>query len=154
MDWRAVLGLDLSGRLRTLTARYRRDVRLFDYTNVTLSTTEWYEGRVIVTAAALGSDPDMMSGINPVTFFWESPKLPPVIEAQAYLDAHLRRASKRHPETRFFRYRNADSGETVREQWQAGVWRQVDPEPLYRCLGCGQAVAGDFCLHCGEPVLW
>src|SRR3954451_11475988 len=53
VGWRAALGLDLTGRLRSWKRRYRRDrLNVFDHRTVWCGVSEWPDGTATVSASA------------------------------------------------------------------------------------------------------
>ena len=165
MGWRAVLGLDLAGRLKSWKRRYRRDrFSVFDHRTVWCSVSEWHDRTATVSASAYCNDPSA-SGFDarPIVWFYRSKKFQSRVEADAHLEAKIRRATRKHPKTRFCRSREypvvengriADEPITVEEFCEAGVWQQAERVPSHRrCEGCGTETEEAICPKCGEPVI-
>lgn len=149
MYLRRMFGLDLAGRLRSYKARYRSDVRLFDYTTVWCHVSAWRNGTASATAAAYCSDPSATGlDMRPITRFYSSPSLPSVEEAEKHLSIELVRASTKFPETRFYR--------TIAEQeyvWSDSGWIATSETSTFeRCRGCGFLTKDIICPKCGEPM--
>ncbi len=156
MGLRAILGLDLAGKLKGLTLRYKGNVHEFDHRRVLCTVSEGRHGQSYASACAFCSDPSATGfDVRPIAWFYMSPIFKSRVEAAAHLEAQIHRATKRHPETKFFRQRAAEGGAVILEYCQNGIWYRAEALPTFRnCQGCGREVAGDMCTHCGEPCAW
>jgi len=149
---RAILGIDLAGRLRTCMRRYKGDTRMFDHTAVWCLVSKWSNGTATVDATAYCSDPSA-TGLStaPVALFYSSPTMKSVDEAEAYLSAEVARAATKCPESNFYRLPGGAAEEKMR--WISGTWHPVDHVPSHqRCRGCGYRTDEPLCPRCGEPV--
>lgn len=164
MGWRALLGFDLAGRLSSWKRRYKHGRYVFDHRTVWCGVSEWHDDTATVSASAYCDDPDV-SGFDsrPLAWFYRSKKFRSRIEADAQLEAEIRRATRKHPQTRFYRSRTfpvveggriAEEPITIEEFCEAGIWHQADRIPSHRrCQGCGNETEDAICPKCGEPVM-
>jgi hypothetical protein len=149
MNLRRVLGLDLCGKLRTYKRRYHGDVRVFDHSSITCSISKYNGGIITVSASAYCTDLATHGlSVSDVAWFYTSPYLHSMSEAELYLAQEVGRAARHFPETSFFR--------TINEQrfvWSNGEWVSTDQFPtVKRCRGCGLKTDEPFCPNCGEPT--
>ena len=163
MGWRSLLGIDLSGKLKTWRRRYKGDWREFDHRTVWCGISEWYGGKFSASASAYCSDPSATGfDSRPIAWFWRSPNFQSRVEAEARLESEIRRATKTHPQTKFYRTRQclvvehgrvADRPLTIEEYCLAGQWHHAERVPSYRrCEACGHETEDAICPKCGEPV--
>ena len=163
---RALLGLDLSGKLSAWRRRYKNSLYRFDHRDVRCSVAEWNSGTSTASACSYCNDP-FLSGfdISPVIRFYRSAHFDTQADAYAHLEAEVRRATRVHPETKFYLTREVElragpNGEIIPVCLTAyclnGIWQtDVEPPSLRRCEACGYRTDADTsCPRCGEPILW
>lgn len=161
MSWRGWLALDLSGRLASWRRKYRDDVREFDHRDVWCTVTSWWDGRCFtVSATARCNDPHVEDG-GWAKFYSAPDAFLSRVEADAHIEAEIRRSTEAHTNTRFHRRtlcrvieggRLSDQPLTIFEFCQGGQWHQEHPEePGRLCPECGSvsAGAGLTCPRCG-----
>lgn len=163
MGWRSFLGLDMTGQLSKWKRRYKSDWRRFDHRIIWCGVTRWYGGKCTVSASAYCNDSNV-SGIDsrPIVSIYTSPGFYSLSEAEAHLEEEIRRATRKYPQTRFYRDRNfaviengrvAEKPVTVQEYCLAGQWHHSEHVPFYRrCEACGHETEEAICAKCGEPV--
>lgn len=150
MGWRSWLGVDLAGKLAKWKARYRGNVWTFDHRLVACHVTTWPNGTASVSATAYCNDPMAAEGVSTVARIYGARQFPTRIEAEAHLEAEIRNATRRHPDTEFYRERDRGDGVFIREVCKAGQWRQADHPPRFRrCQECGAVIEDAFCSRCG-----
>lgn len=158
------LGLDLAGRLSAFKRRYQGNVREFDHRNVECTVSAKGNGTFLVSAWSYCVDPlsEASRSGNRLRFYTSPQSFLSRVEAEAHLEAEVRNASQRHPQTKFFRERTVRLVENGRvsedvidytECCLAGTWRPTHSGPSYRrCSGCGLQTEESICPRCGEPV--
>ena len=154
MIWRAIFGFDLASKLEKWKRHYRGDARKFNFRSVWVSSTKWNSRRFTVAAGAFCADPNA-TGFDSSNIFWfyRSPEFQ--TEAEAHITRELRRASRKHKQTNFYRSRVIEFLEvngkierriTVLETFDNGDWQETNDVPsLQRCRGCGSEVNSDVC---------
>lgn len=162
LSLRGLLGLDLVGQLNQQRQAHKSNPGRFDYLNVFCTVSGYGPNRFAVYACANCSSVTDASGM--LFFYRTGPRFRSKVEAEAHLEAELRRASCKSPETRFFRSRYLREPQTrkernfglgiptVLEQYANGTWVQADSsESFRRCKACGQQTDEVVCPNCGEP---
>lgn len=103
---RYVYAVDLSGNLSNLKDKYKNSIWDFDGNNVLCGVTEWKSRRHGYTAGAscLTNDHEL-KGFCSGKFanIYTSKKFESRVEAEAHLEVEIRRSSKNHPTTNFYR---------------------------------------------------
>ena len=164
MNWSALLGIDMAGKLSAWKRRYKGNWLEFDYRNVWCTVTQWYNGVFTVSASAYCADIYATGiGQQSVAWFYKSTSFRSRIEAEAHLEVEIRRATEKHLDTKFFRRRsclvveNGRIGDTpveIDEFCQGGVWYLTDHVPsCRRCRACGHETKEVICPKCGEFVI-
>lgn len=149
MNLRRILGIDLCGKLRSYKRRYHGDVRVFDYTSITCSISKYSGDIITVSASAYCTDLATHGlSMSNVAWFYTSPYLHSMSQAELYLNREVKRAAKHFPETSFFRVIDER-----RFMWSKGEWAPTDELPtVKRCRGCGLRTEDSFCANCSEPT--
>lgn len=161
MNWRSFLGIDLGGKLGASKRCYKGDWRKFDHRSVRCNISQWGAGSWKVSASAYCSDP-AATGVDSIAFFYYSQAFFSRVEAEAHLEAEVRRAAQKHPETMFYRERLClaiengrvtDPPISIYEYYQGSAWREADSLPSYRrCEACGHETEESICPKCGQLV--
>lgn len=144
MGLRALVGIDLAGTLAACRRKFRDDVSEFDYRTVMVGVSVWGDepgSEASVAASAYCTDLALIGlSIRYIAWFYWSPLFKSKIEAEAHAEAEIRRATKRHPQTRFYRKRLADEGYPVFEYCKNGVWTTIKVEDL-PCVHCCRTIS-------------
>ena len=162
MSLRSKLGVDLSGKLRAWRKRYRSSYHAFDYSRVECVVSAQGD-RWKVTALCYCSDPHINGfSMDQMARVYESRRFPSRVEADAHLETEVRTAALRHPESRFYRYRELAYVQdgvvqkeplTVCERYDGAAWAQVDaPHGTRRCQNCTYRTDEPICPKCGLAI--
>lgn len=156
------LGIDLAGKLSDWKTRYKGDAVEFDYRNVHCEISGWGKGKFRVYAFSYCADPRATDlGTSTATFYHPSTTFLSRLEAEAHIEAEIRKATEVHPTTRFYRRRTAQLLENGRvtddvvyfEYCLAGSWQRADKLPSFkRCSECGNETDESICPKCGGLV--
>ena len=111
MSWRALFGVDLSGKLSAWKRRYQGDVRTFDRRNVWCRITSWRGGIHTVSASVRCTDPNANMDTRPIAWIYNVDGFTLRVEAEAHIEAEIRKATRKHKDTAFFRYHLALPGQ-------------------------------------------
>ena len=104
VNWRAIFGLDLSGKLAAWKRRYRGDWVVFDYRTVWCHVTAWNNGTYSVSASVSCSDVYVQHAGNPFALIYNVGPFASRVEADAVVEREIRKATRRHRDTSFYRY--------------------------------------------------
>jgi hypothetical protein len=163
MNWRSLLGIDLGGKLGALKRHYKGDWRKFDHRSVWCHVTQWGAGSWKISASTYCSD-HTATGFDsrPIAWFYYSQTFLSRLEAEAHLEAEVRRAAQKHPESKFYRERLClaiengrltDPPISIYEYYQDGAWHEAESLPSYRrCEACGHETEQSICPKCGQLV--
>lgn len=100
-DW---LGFDMSGRFSALKRKYDRGS--IDETAVHCHITRWGNGEISFSASAeiIALNWSTVGVVGHISFYSVG-RFHSVVEAFSHEEAEIRKATKKHPKTRFYRYR-------------------------------------------------
>lgn len=154
--------LDLTGRLRSWTKRYRGDTRKFDHRNVICHVSPNGPTKYEVFAGSYCSDANVLGPNDNVVWFYRTgPKFKSRIEAEEHLESEVQRAFERNAETSFYRSRlipyiaegRAPEDVAVQELYRNGKWEKTEHLPSFRrCISCGCPTDASTCPKCCEPI--
>lgn len=129
---RYIVAVDLSEALSNLKEKYKNSSHNFDGDNIVCEVTEWRSPRHCFTAgASCLTDDHELKGYSSGRFatIYRSRKFRTRVEAEAHLEVEIRRATKYHPDSRFYRAKTIIYLGQECQAWevcQASEWSDCD----------------------------